>query len=51
MAMVITKKYQNKLKKVMKLTDIVTLALATFEMSVSKVLNDGRIDEREFATL
>ena len=32
----------------MKLTDIVTSALAMFKMSVSKVLKDGKIDERKF---
>ena len=33
----------------MKLTDIVTPALAVFEMSVSKALNDGKIDEQDFS--
>ena len=47
----LTKKYQRKLSKVTKLTDIVTSALSVFEMSVSKALNDGRIDEREFDML
>ena len=47
----LTKKYQRKLSKVTKLTDIVTSALAVFEMSASRALNDGRIDEREFAML
>ena len=50
-AMVLTKKYQKKLMKVMKLVDIITLALAMFEMSVSKVLNNGRVDEQEFGML
>ena len=44
MAMVLTKKYQKKLMKVMNLVDIVTLAFAVFEMSISKALNDGRVD-------
>ena len=47
----LTKKYQRKLSKVTKLTDIVTSALAVFETSVSKALNDGRIDEQEFGIL
>ena len=47
----LTKKYQRKLSKVAKLTDIVTSALAVFETSTSKALNDGRIDEWEFAIL
>ena len=48
---VLTKKYQQKLKKVTKLIDIVTPALAVFERVVSKSLNDGVIDEEEFNTL
>ena len=51
MAMVLNKKYQKKLMKATKLVNIVTLALAVFEMSISKVLNDGRVDEREFTML
>ena len=47
----LTKKYQRKLSKITKLTDIVTSALAVFEESASKALNDGRIDEREFGML
>ena len=43
--MAITKKYQNKLAKVTKLTDIIASALAVFETSVSKALNDGKIGE------
>ena len=43
-ATALTKKYQKKLSKVMKLVDIVTSALAVFEMSVSKALNNGKID-------
>ena len=44
----LTKKYQKKLTKVMKLTDIITPALAVFETSVSKALKNGKIDEEEF---
>ena len=51
MAMVLTKEYQKKLVKVTKLTDIVTLAIAVAETSVSKELNNVEIDEREFAML
>ena len=50
-ATALTKKYQKKPAKVTKLTDIVTSASAMFEMSVSKVLKDGKIDEWEFAML
>ena len=49
--MALTKKYQKKLSKVTKLTDIVTSAIAIFETSVSKVLNNGKIDEEEFKVL
>ena len=48
MATALTKKYQKKLAKVTNLIDIVTSASAVFEMSMSKVLNDGKIDEQEF---
>ena len=48
MVMVLTKKYQKKLVKVMKLVDIVTSALAVFETSISKVLNNDRVDKQEF---
>ena len=47
----LTKKYQKKLSKVTKLTDIVTSATAVFEMSLSKVLRNGKIDEEEFNVL
>ena len=50
-AMVQTKKYQKKLAKVTELVDIVTSALAVFERSVSKALNDGKVDEWEFTML
>ena len=56
----LTKKYQKKLKKVMKLIDIITAALVVFERVVSKSVKDGvgptgtplhEIDEEEFNTL
>ena len=46
-----TKKYQRKLLKATKLTDIATSALAVFERVVSKVLQNGKIDEEEFNLL
>ena len=49
-ATALTRKYQKKLSKVTKLTDI-TSAIAVFEMSVSKALNNGKIDEEEFNVL
>ena len=49
--LVLTKKYQQKLKKVTKLTDIVTPALVVFERVVSGSLKDGVIDEIEFNML
>ena len=51
MAMILTKKYQKKLVKVMKLFDIIKPALAVFETSISKALNNGRVDEQEFVML
>ena len=48
---VLTKKYQQKLKKVMCLIDIVTLALVVFERVVSGALKDSIIDEEEFNML
>ena len=48
---VLTKKYQQKLKKVMHLTDIITQALVVFERVVSGELKNGVIDEEEFNTL
>ena len=57
---VLTKKYQQKLKKVTKLIDIITPALVIFERVVSKSLKDGvgpeetllhGIDKEEFNTL
>ena len=50
-ATALTKRYQKKLTKVMKLVDIVTSAIAVFETSLSKALNNGEIDERKFQVL
>ena len=47
----LTKKYQQKLKKVMCLIDIVTPALVVFERVVSGALKNGVIDEEEFNML
>ena len=47
----LTKKYQKKLKKVAKLTDIITPALVVFERVISGALKNGIIDEEEFNTL
>ena len=44
----LTKKYQNELKKVTKLIDIVTPALVVFERVVSGALKNGLINEEEF---
>ena len=48
---VLTKKYQQKLKKVTKLIDIVTPVLVVFERVVSGSLKDGVIDEEDFNVL
>ena len=48
---VLTKKYQQKLKKVMSLIDIVTPALVVFERVVSGALKNDIIDEEEFNML
>ena len=48
-AMALTKKYQKKFAKVMKLVNIMTLALAVFEINVSKVLNDSRVKNKNSA--
>ena len=48
---VLTKRYQQKLKKVMHLIDTVTPALVVFERVVSGALKNGVIDEEEFNTL
>ena len=50
-ATALTKKYQKKLSKVTKLTDIITPALAVFERAISKSLKDGKIDEEEFNSI
>ena len=47
----LTKKYQQKLKKVTCLMDIVTPALVVFERVVSGALKNGVINEEEFNTL
>ena len=47
----LTKKYQKKLKKVMRLIDIITPALVVFERVVSGALKNGVIDEEEFNML
>ena len=51
MISVLTKKYQQKLKKVMQLIDVIIPALVIFERVVSKSLKDGGIDEEEFNML
>ena len=48
--LVLSKKYQQKLKKVTKLIDFVTPALVVFERAVSGALKDSIIDEEEFNT-
>ena len=48
---VLTKKYQQKLKKVMHLIDIVTPALVVFARVVSGALKNGVINEEEFNML
>ena len=47
----LTKKYQQKRKKVMHLIDIITPSLIIFERVVSGALKNGVIDEEEFNTL
>ena len=49
--LVLTKKYQKKLKKVTRLIDIVTPALVAFERAVSGALKNGAINEEEFNML
>ena len=49
--LVLTEKYQKKLKKVTKLIDVITPALVVFERVVSSALKNGIIDEEEFNTL
>ena len=48
---VLTKTYQQNLKKVMCLIDIVTPALVVFERAVSGAFKNGIIDEEEFNML
>ena len=48
---VLIKKYQQKLKKVMHLIDIITPALVIFERVVSGTLKNGVINEEEFNML
>ena len=48
---VLTKEYQQKLKRVMRLIDIITPALVIFERVVSGALKNGVIDEEEFNML
>ena len=48
---VLTNEYQQKLKKITKLIDIVTPALVVFERVVSGALNDSIINEEEFNML
>ena len=47
----LTKMYQQKLKKVTQLIDIITPALVVSERVVSKSLKDGVINEEEFNML
>ena len=47
----LTKKYQQKLKKVTHLIDIITPALVVFDRVVSGALKSGVIDDEEFNTL
>ena len=47
LAMALTKKYQKRLSKITKLADLVTSALAVFQTSVSKLLNNHKIDQLE----
>ena len=49
--LVLTKRYQQKLKKVTHLIDIITPALVIFERVVSGALKNGIINEEEFNTL
>ena len=50
-ATALTSKYQKELVKVTKLVGIITSAIAVFETSISKALNNGEIDEPEFRVL
>ena len=46
-----TKKYQKKLKKVTRLTDIIMCATVVFDRAISAALKNGIIDGEEFNTL
>ena len=48
---ILTKKYQNKLKKVTRLIDILMQATVIFDRVISGALKDGTIDMEEFNTL
>ena len=45
------KKYQKKIDKVIELHDIVTAAISVFETSISRSLEDKKIDYKEFQVL
>ena len=47
----LTKKYQKKLKKVIRLIDIITPALVVFDRVISGALKNGVIDEEELNTI
>ena len=47
----LTKRYQQKLKKVTKLIDIIMPVSVVFEKVVSKSLKDGVLNEEEFNML
>ena len=47
----LTKKYQKKLLRVTKLTDIIMSAIAVFEKCLSEALRNGKIDEEDFNLL
>lgn len=49
--MALIKRYRSKLDKVMKLYDVATSAIAVFENSVSRALNNDDISHIEFQTL
>ena len=49
--LVLTKKYQQKYKKVKCLIDIITPALVVFERVVSGALKNGVINEEEFNSI
>ena len=49
--LVLTKKYQQKLKKVTKLIDIITPAVVIFERVISGTLKNGVINKEEFYML